>query len=76
MSGETNPILAGVIPAFEMFMTSWERLAEKHPRFRSWIDTGLDWASTYYSRMDLTKSYIITMGELAISHPLFALIRD
>ena len=69
MSGETNPILAGAIPAFEMFMMSWERLAEKHPRFRSWIDIGLHWASTYYSRMDLTKSYIIAMGEFAISCP-------
>ena len=58
---ETNPVLAGSIPAFEMFMTSWEYLAEKHPRLKPWINIGLEWASTYYSRMDLTKSYIIAM---------------
>jgi len=54
-------ILAGAIPAFEMFMTSWECLAEKHPRLKPWINIGLEWASTYYSRMDGTKSYIISM---------------
>jgi len=69
MSGETNPILIGAIPAFEMFMTSWECLAEKHPRFQSWINISLHSASTYYLRMDLTKSYIIAMGEFAISCP-------
>ena len=48
MSSDANPILAGAIPAFEMFMTAWERLAECHPRLKPWID-GLDWATTYYS---------------------------
>ena len=61
MSSETNPVLAGSIPAFEMFMTSWEYLAGKHPRLKPWIDIGLKWATTYYSRMDLTKAYIISM---------------
>jgi len=28
MSGETTPVLSGVIPAFEMFMSTWEDLAE------------------------------------------------
>ena len=63
MLSDSNPVLTGSIPAFEMFMTSWERLAEKHPRLKSWIDTGLEWANQYYSRMDLTKAYIISMGK-------------
>ncbi|KIM74933.1 hypothetical protein PILCRDRAFT_35169, partial [Piloderma croceum F 1598] len=32
MSSDSNPVLAGTIPAFEKFMTAWERLAEKHQR--------------------------------------------
>jgi hypothetical protein len=63
MSSDTNPVLAGSIPAFEIFMTSWERLAERHPRLKGWIDVGLGWANQYYSRMDLTKSYVIAMGK-------------
>jgi hypothetical protein len=73
MSVDANPILAGAIPAFEMFMTSWERLAAKHPRLKPWIDVGLDWATTYYSRMDLTTSYIIAMGRCRVPHTFFVL---
>ena len=63
MSSDSNPVLVGSIPAFELFMTLWERLAEKHQRLKSWIDIGLEWAKQYYSRMDLTKAYIISMGK-------------
>ena len=66
MSSDANPVLAGSIPAFELFMTSWERLPEKHPRLKSWIDIGLGWAHEYYSRMDLTDAYIISMGKWPI----------
>jgi len=31
MSAEQTPILSGAIPSFEMFMTAWEQLGEKHP---------------------------------------------
>lgn len=63
MLSDGNPILSGTIPAFEMFMTAWERLGERHPRLKPWIDVGLKWATTYYSRMDLTTAYIIAMGK-------------
>jgi hypothetical protein len=63
MSSDANPILSGSIPAFEMFMTAWEKLAEHHPRLKPWINVGLKWATTYYARMDLTKAYIMTMGK-------------
>jgi hypothetical protein len=74
MSGNANPILSGSIPAFEMFMTAWEQLAEHHPRLKPWIDVGLGWATTYYARMDLTKAYIISMGKSPNSCTFFALI--
>jgi len=74
MSSDVNPILSGSIPAFEMFMTAWEKLAEHHPRLKPWIDVGLEWVTTYYARMDLTKAYIMTMGKQLTSCSFFALI--
>jgi hypothetical protein len=63
MSSQSNPVLAGTIPAFKMFMTSWERLSENHRQLKHWTDVGLEWASTYYSRMDNTWAYVIAMGK-------------
>jgi hypothetical protein len=63
MSGETTPILSGAIPAFELFMSKWEQIAELHPRLSRWIDVGMRWATHYYKRMDRTKAYIMAMGE-------------
>jgi len=63
MSGESAPILSGAIPAFEMFMTSWEEITWKHPRLKQLIDPGLQWAFKYYNRMDRTRAYIIAMHE-------------
>jgi hypothetical protein len=63
MSGESTPILSGAIPAFEMFMSHWEHLRENHPQTKSWVDIGLEWATTYYGRMDHTRAYIIAMCE-------------
>ena len=74
MSSNANPILSGSIPAFEMFMTAWEKLAEHHPRLKPWIDVGLKWATTYYARMDLMKAYIMTMGKRLSFQTFFALI--
>ena len=61
MSGETTPILCGAIPAFEMFMTTWEKIIEEHPRLEWLVWPGLDWAYKYYGRMDRTRAYIVTM---------------
>jgi hypothetical protein len=63
MSSESTPILSNAIPAFELFMTSWEQLAAKHQRLKPWIEIGLAYATAYYARMDRTSSYIITMGK-------------
>ena len=64
MSGETMPILSGAIPAFEMFMTKWEKLGDVHPHLKPFIQPGLDWAYMYYDRMDHTCAYIIAMCKL------------
>ena len=61
MSGENTPILAGAIPAFESFMTGWEKASEDHLHLTELIQPGLDWASMYYGRMDRTRAYIIAM---------------
>ena len=42
MSGEHSPLLSGTIPAFELFMTHWEKLKEEKPHFAQFIDKGLD----------------------------------
>ena len=62
MSSESTPILSGAIPAFELFMTSWEQLSANHVRLKQWIEIGLGYATSYYERMDRTCSYIIAMG--------------
>ena len=74
MSSDANPILSGSIPAFEMFMSAWEQLSKHHPRLQPWINVGLEWATTYYAQMDLTKAYIISMGKQLISCTVLALI--
>ena len=60
MSEEGTPILSGSIPAFEAFMTKWEKLSEQ-PRLELLIEPGLEWAYRYYSRMDRTRAYTIAM---------------
>ena len=61
MLGKNTPILAGAIPAFESFITDWEKASEDHPHLTELIQPGLDWASMYYSWMDRTRAYIIAM---------------
>jgi hypothetical protein len=63
MSGEKTLILSSAIPAFKMFMSSWEQLAAKHPRLSPWIDIGMAKATEYYKQMDCTSAYIMTMCE-------------
>jgi len=64
MSKERTPVLSGAIPAFEMFMTAWEQLGREHPRLSRWTDIGIQWATTYYKKMDDSSAYVIAMCEL------------
>jgi hypothetical protein len=63
MSGEGMPILSGAIPAFEMFMTKWEKLGNGSKDLKPYIKPGLDWAYKYYGYMDHTTAYIVAMCE-------------
>jgi hypothetical protein len=67
MSGDETPLLAGVIPTFEIFITGLEKLKNKRPHLAPFIQPGLDSASKYYSRTDLTKAYIVGMCKSMIS---------
>lgn len=61
LAGEKMPVLAGVIPVFEVFMTKWEGLMKKKPVLKPFIEEGLKWAKKYYIRMDNTNAYVIGM---------------
>jgi hypothetical protein len=64
MSRERTPVLSGAIPTFEMFMTAWEQLGRDHPRLSRWTNIGIQWATTYYKKMDDSCAYVIAMCEL------------
>lgn len=61
MATEKLPSLCGMIPAIEIFMTSWEDLGEKQPRLKRFIKPGLKYAVKYYRAFDNTSSYNIAM---------------
>lgn len=61
MSGESNPILSGAIPAFETFMSAWEKFSQGNPHLQHIVQPGLDWAYQYYAKMDRTRAYVVAM---------------
>jgi hypothetical protein len=65
MSKEKTPVLAGTIPSFERFMTSWEKLAKKpeNKHLAPAIKVGLKFAYKYYKKMDDTIAYVLAMRE-------------
>jgi hypothetical protein len=63
MSAEHTSVLLGTVPAFNMFMSAWEQLGKKHPHLAQWTDISVKWATTYYTKMDDTHTYIIAMCE-------------
>jgi hypothetical protein len=67
LSNDKTPVLAGVIPAFEMFLTKWEKLAARKPLLKPWIDVGLSWATKYYRRLDSSDAYVIAMCKLCFT---------
>jgi hypothetical protein len=63
MSKEKTPVLAGTVPTFKRFMTSWEKLAEKNQHLAPVIKVGLKFAYKYYKKMDDTDAYMMSMCE-------------
>jgi hypothetical protein len=70
MSSESTPVLSHAISNFEMLMAEWENISEQHPVLKPWTDTGLEWATKYYIRMDETEAYVISMCESQIDYYL------
>jgi len=66
MSAEQTPILSGAIPAFELFMTAWEELGNKNPPLQRWTKIGIDWATKYYKKMDMTHAYVVSMSKFDV----------
>lgn len=66
LSKEETPVLAGVLPSFEIFLTKWEKLATVKLWLKPWIDEGLSWAYKHYNRMDQTSAYVIAMCKFVL----------
>ena len=67
LAGDKLPVLAYAIPAFELFMSNWEKLATKQPHLKPFIDEGLLFAYIHYQKMDWTTAYVICMYEYFLS---------
>jgi len=63
MSAESMPMLSSAVAIFEIFMSQWEELGKQFKKLTPWIKVGLNWAKKYYSLMDDTDVYIVTMSE-------------
>ncbi|KAJ7622680.1 ribonuclease H-like domain-containing protein [Mycena rosella] len=65
MSSENTPILAGTVPAFELFISAWEAMkADPDPaqeNVASIISPGLTIAKNYYKKLEESNAYIIAM---------------
>ncbi|KAJ7130434.1 hypothetical protein C8R44DRAFT_549780, partial [Mycena epipterygia] len=72
MSSESTPILAATIPAFELFMSSWETMKAdsdlEEENIADLISPGLVIAQKYYDKFADTDAYIIAMCESALLH--------
>jgi hypothetical protein len=65
MSAENTPILAGSIPAFELFISSWKSMLAdtdlQNENIAKFIQPGLDITTNYYNKMGDTDTYIIAI---------------
>ncbi|KAJ7138382.1 hypothetical protein C8R44DRAFT_728524 [Mycena epipterygia] len=65
LSSESTPILAAMIPAFELFMSSWETMKAdsdlEEENITDLISPGLVIAQKYYDKFADIDAYIIAM---------------
>jgi hypothetical protein len=73
LANERTPTLGNVILHWECFMMALEEYGTHLPCLKPILDEGLAWATTYYSRMDNTKAYIIAMCE-SPAYTLFTIL--
>ena len=50
LAGDKLPVLAYAIPAFELFMSNWEKLATKQPCLKLFIGEGLPFTYIHYQK--------------------------
>jgi len=73
LANERTPTLGNVIPYLECFVTALEEYGMHLLCLKPILDEGLVWATTYYSRMDNTKGYIIAMCQ-SPAYTLFTIL--
>ncbi|KAI0056879.1 hypothetical protein BV25DRAFT_1772038, partial [Artomyces pyxidatus] len=61
LSGQATPTLSLAVPAMEVFLTGWERLVAQRPHYRRFLDSALEIGRQYYTRMDDTDAYVMSM---------------
>jgi hypothetical protein len=78
MLAENTPILAATIPAFELFMSSWESMLDdsdlEDENVEQIISPGLDIAKKYYNKFGDTNAYnmAMCMSKKPRQHPLMS----
>ncbi|KAJ7665623.1 hypothetical protein B0H14DRAFT_2658494, partial [Mycena olivaceomarginata] len=64
-AAENTPVLAGALPAFELFVDSWKTMVKDTDLIKEnvvqFIEPGLTIAKKYYNRFGDTDAYIIAM---------------
>ncbi|KAJ7195321.1 hypothetical protein GGX14DRAFT_366857 [Mycena pura] len=70
MAAENTPMLAAAIPAFELFVNSWEAMKADNElelqNVTQFIEPGLAIAEKYYNKFEDTDAYLISMCMLFI----------
>ncbi|KAJ7114473.1 hypothetical protein C8R44DRAFT_740612 [Mycena epipterygia] len=71
MLAENTPVLAGALPAFELFVDSWKTMVKDVDLIKEnvvqFIKPGLTIAKKYHNRFSDTDAYIIAMYLLVIN---------
>ncbi|KAJ7142793.1 hypothetical protein C8R44DRAFT_924460, partial [Mycena epipterygia] len=71
MAVENTPMLAATIPAFELFVSSWNAMQDDpdlaNANIVAFIKPGLELANKYYSKMGDTDTYVISMSPIAVN---------
>lgn len=74
MSAENTPVLAGALPAFELFVDSWMTMVKDVDLIKEnvvqFIKPGLTIAKKYYNRFGDINAYIISMCMCSVSNQL------
>ena len=54
---ESYPVLSTTIPAFKLFMTTWDDIAKRFDNLAHVVSSDSPKAVKYYKKMDDTKAY-------------------